>query len=150
MFKINDNVKINNMNLTGKIIRIKQKDNINLYTVHTTNNSNIIISESNLSYYIPNNTKNKVSINYSINNTTYTNELMIRHQTVEVALENLDRFISQSICNKEKRIKIIHGRNGGILRKAVHNYLKQSPFVQKFELGDHFEGSYGVTIAYLK
>ena len=43
MFKINDNVKINNMNLTGKIIRIKQKDNINLYTVNTTKNTNIII-----------------------------------------------------------------------------------------------------------
>lgn len=151
MFKIDDNVKINNTNLIGKIIRIKKTNNSILYTVKI-NNSNIIIDEENLSYCSLNKktSKPKVTITYSLNNTNYTNEIMLRHQTVEVALENLEKFISQAICNKEKRIKIIHGRNGGILRNAVHDYLEKSPYIDKYELGQYYEGSYGVTIAYLK
>ena len=75
---------------------------------------------------------------------------MIRHQTVIEAIENVDRFISSAIINKEKRIRIIHGRHGGILRDAVHEYLKNSPYVDTYKLADEYEGSIGVTIVYLK
>lgn len=156
MFKINDNVKINNTNLIGKITRIKKTNKSTLYTVSISgNNSNIIVEEEKLSHYNVSNTTNKnskrsVTITSSTYNSNYTNEIMLRHQTVEEALENLERFISESICNKEKRIRIIHGRHGGILRNAVHEYLKNSPYIDKFELGNYYEGSIGVTIAYLK
>lgn len=156
MFKINDNVKINNTNLIGKVTRIKKNNVSTLYTVCiNNNNSSIIVNEENLSLYKSNNvtnvnTKNNVTVNYTTQNPNYTNEIMLRHQTVEEALENLDRFISSSICNKEKRVRIIHGRHGGILRNAVHKYLRNSPYVDKFELGSYYEGSIGVTIAYLK
>ena len=163
MFNINDNVKINNTNLTGKITRIKKKSNSTLYTVNV-NNTNITLEEEKLSYYNTNknnfdntkrnnnssNNNNNITITYTSSNKNFVNEIMIRHQTVEVALENLERFISQAILNKEKRIKIIHGRHGGILRNAVHKYLAQSPYIEKYNLGDYYEGSIGVTIAYLK
>lgn len=159
MFKINDFVKINSTHLSGKITRIKESKNEKLYTVTTSNNSNIIVSEKNLTLdtqkKVSNSnsnrsTTNNVTIKYSFDNTSFSNEIMLRHQTVEVALENLDKFISQALCNKEKRIRIIHGRHGGILRNAVHEYLEKSPFVEKYELGQYYEGSIGVTVAYLK
>lgn len=154
MFNINDIVKINGTNTSGKITRIKKSSTSTLYTVNI-NNSNIIVEENQIKL---NNKKekencdnnNKVTITYNLDTEDFTNEIMLRHQTVEVALENLDKFISQAICNKEKRVKIIHGRHGGILRNAVHDYLKNSPYIESFKLGDYYEGSIGVTIAYLK
>lgn len=151
MFNINDTVKINNTNLIGKIIRIKKTNKSILYTI-IINNSTIIVEEDKLSHYKINisNSKPKININYTFDTSTFSNEIMLRHQTVEVAIDNLDKFISQAICNKEKRVKIIHGRQGCILRNAVHEYLQKSPYIDKYELGSYYEGSYGVTIAYLK
>ena len=77
-------------------------------------------------------------------------EIMIRHQTVDEALENLDKFIDNAICNNVKIVKIIHGKRGGILRKEVHKYLENNPYVKEHRLGGYYEGSYGVTIAFLK
>lgn len=75
---------------------------------------------------------------------------MIRHQTVDEALENLEKFIDNAICNNVKIVKIIHGKNGGILRREVHKFLDNSPYVKEHRLGGYYEGSYGVTIAFLK
>ena len=154
MFNINDIVKINGTNTSGKITRIKKTSTSTLYTVNI-NNSNIIVEEKQIKLDNKKQNENydnnnKVTITYNLDTEGFTNEIMLRHQTVEVALENLDKFISQAICNKEKRVKIIHGRHGGILRNAVHDYLKNSPYIESFKLGDYYEGSIGVTIAYLK
>ncbi len=85
--------------------------------------------------------------------TTYSkpkDEIMIRHQTVQEAIENVDKFIDNAICNNLKIVKIIHGKKGGILRKEVHKYLENNPNVKEHRLGGYYEGSYGVTIVFLK
>lgn len=153
MLNTNDTVKFVTNNKIGKIIRISNNKQNKKYTIELDNNSKIQACEDdielieNINY---NDNKNKVTLNYSFSNTSFENEIMIRHQTVLEAIENVDRFISSCIINKEKRIKIIHGRHGGILRDAVHEYLKNSPFVESFKLADEYEGSIGVTIVYLK
>lgn len=149
MFHINDTVRLLNSNKIGKITRIS---NNKKYIVELENNSKIQVLESDIELVlnVTKNKRSKVSINYSLSNTTFNNEIMIRHQTVIEAIENVDRFISSAIINKEKRIKIIHGRHGGILRESVHEYLKNSPYVDNFKLADEYEGSIGATIVYLK
>lgn len=89
-------------------------------------------------------------ISISLNTNSVSNEIMLRHKTKEDALECLDRFISDSLSHGIPVIKIIHGKNGGIIRNAVHNYLKSSPFVSSYRLGYYYEGSLGVTIATLQ
>ena len=155
MYNIGSTVAINNTNLIGKIERIKQTKNDILYTINILNNSSkITVDENNITLLNEkiNDVKknNNITINYQFNNTNFINELMIRHQTVEIALENLEQFISKAICNKEKRIRIIHGRHGGILREAVHKYLDTCPYIKSYKLAEYYEGSYGVTVAYLK
>ena len=59
---------------------------------------------------------------------------------------NVENFITEAINLDIKNIKIIHGRNGGVLRKAVHEYLKHNKNVESYRLGNYYEGSYGVTI----
>lgn len=152
MFKINDIVKLKNSNITGKIIRIANNNKGENYTIELNNNTKMKISDGNIELLNVSDKikKNSIKINYTPTNTAFENEIMIRHQTVIEAIENVDRFISSAIINKEKRIKIIHGRHGGILRNAVHEYLKNSPYVDCFKLANEYEGSIGATIVYLK
>ena len=97
----------------------------------------------------PTNISKDIKVNVQLSSPPI-DEIMIRHQTVEEALSNLDKFIDNAICNNVKIVKIIHGKNGGILRKEVHKYLENSPYVKEHRLGGYYEGSYGVTIAFLK
>jgi DNA mismatch repair protein MutS2 len=45
---------------------------------------------------------------------------------------------------------IIHGKGTGRLRDGVHEFLKQHPLIERFELAGTPEGGTGVTIAYIK
>lgn len=109
----------------------------------TTTLDNISIIQD----YIPN---TKKEINIQLENTTISNEIMLRHKTKLDALEELDKFIDNAICNKIPRVKIIHGKHGGIIRNAVHEYLDNSPYISSYNFGDYHEGGFGVTIAYIK
>lgn len=108
-----------------------------------TNICNINILED----YVPYN-QDKITISLDSSIPTPA-EIMLRHKTKEEAMYELDKFMNKVICNKLPRIKIIHGRSGGILRKAVHEYLESSPYVSSYSLGLYHEGGLGVTIAYL-
>ena len=46
-------------------------------------------------------------------------------------------------------VRIIHGKGTGLLRKAVHQRLKQLKYVKSFRLGVFGEGEDGVTIVTL-
>ena len=47
------------------------------------------------------------------------------------------------------RIRIIHGKGIGTLRKTVHALLKRDSRVLRFELAGQEEGGWGATIAWL-
>ena len=148
MFNINDYVHISNLNITGYITKIC--DNNMCYV--KSNDKTIYTNISNLKKIDKdiNSVKNNIEITFKTNNTEFIPEIMLRHQHLEEAIINLDKYISDATIHHCKQIKIIHGRHGGVLRNGVHDYLKKSPFVKEFHLGDYYEGSYGVTIAYLK
>ena len=117
------------------------------------NNKNVTIDEESIEK-TNNEYTNKKIYNVTNSNYTYENtfipEITIRHQTLDIAMYNVENFINEAIANNAKVVKIIHGRNGGILRKAVHEYLKHNKNVDSFRLGNYYEGSYGVTIIQLK
>lgn len=151
MFDKNSFVKIKGTNVYGIVISknnnkciIKVKDK----TV-TSNIDNLELVDKEEVYKktdIP-----SPSINITLNSDKeFIPEIMLRHQTLSEAIDNLDRFIDKAILNKASYIKIIHGKNGGTLRKGVINYLENSEFIESFRLGYAHEGSYGVTIAKLK
>lgn len=77
-------------------------------------------------------------------------EIMLRHKLKEEAIWELDKYIDQAIVAHIPRVRIIHGKHGGTLRKAVHEYLSTNPFVKEYFIADYNEGGYGVTIAILK
>lgn len=47
------------------------------------------------------------------------------------------------------RVRIIHGKGRGVLRRRVHAILERDPTVQRFHLAGADASSWGATIAYL-
>jgi len=77
-------------------------------------------------------------------------ELDLRGMNVEEALPYIGKFIDDSKMAKLNSVTIIHGKGTGILRKAVHNSLKNDNHgIKSFRLGLYGEGENGVTIVYL-
>jgi DNA mismatch repair protein MutS2 len=77
---------------------------------------------------------------------TSRNTVDIRGSRVADAEPVLDKAIAQA---QDGAIWIIHGIGTGKLRQGVHEYLKQHPQIQRYELAEQNEGGAGVTIAYL-
>lgn len=145
MYTIGDYVKVTNSNITGKIVNISKQ-----YITILANDKIVKLKKEQIEKIKePTNISKDIKVNIQLSSPPI-DEIMIRHQTVEEALSNLDKFIDNAICNNVKIVKIIHGKNGGILRKEVHKYLENSPYVKEHRLGGYYEGSYGVTIAFLK
>lgn len=47
------------------------------------------------------------------------------------------------------RVKVVHGKGTGTLRKTVHEQLAKHPLVKSYRLGKYGEGGTGVTIVEL-
>lgn len=77
-------------------------------------------------------------------------ELDIRGMTADEGIMELDGFIDSCIMGGLKIITVIHGKGTGVLREAVHRYLKSSKFVKSYRLGVYGEGEAGVTVVELK
>lgn len=146
MYIIGNYVEVKNSNIKGRIVKLSKQ-----YATILSNDKfvKVNITDLNKIENINTNSDNNVSVSVKISSPAI-DEIMIRHQTVAEALENLEKFIDNALCNNVKIVKIIHGKNGGILRREVHKYLENSPYVKEHRLGGYYEGSYGVTIAFLK
>lgn len=92
----------------------------------------------------------KISVNTKLMAQKISPEIMLRHMRVEEALYELDKYINDAILANLTTIRIVHGKGEGILRKAVHEYLKNHPNIKSYRLGEYGEGDLGVTIAELK
>ena len=150
MFNIGDKVRIKDCLNYGIIKNIKNND---VYYIDI-NGKNVMVKENmieKINKDIVENTCNikKNNTNYNFEN-SFVPEIMIRHQTLDIAMYNVENFINDAILNNVKDIKIIHGRSGGILRNAVHEYLKHNKNVESFRLGGYYEGNNGVTLVKLK
>lgn len=79
-----------------------------------------------------------------------TSEIDIRGMNCDEAIMDLDRYIDNSLIAGIGTITIIHGKGTGVLRKAVHDYLRRHKNVQTYRLGVFGEGENGVTVVELK
>ena len=66
------------------------------------------------------------------------------------AIIKLDKYLDDAFLSHISPVRIVHGKGSGILRNAVHNYLKRQKHVKSFRLGSFGEGDYGVTIVEFK
>ncbi len=80
---------------------------------------------------------------------TLSQEVVVRQMTVEEALERVKKHIDDAILGGLNSVTVIHGRGEGILRRAIREYLDESPYVKGWRSADPREGGDGVTVVSL-
>ncbi len=88
----------------------------------------------------------KISIAKPLNIDAVSTELKVIGQTSEECLYNLEYFLDKALMSGLSEVRIVHGVGAGILRRAIHEYLKGHRGVKSFRLGRYGEGDNGVTI----
>lgn len=77
-------------------------------------------------------------------------EIDLRGKMAEEALEELDRYMEDANLVGLDKIRIIHGKGTGALRKAIRSYLSDHDYVARYNDGAREEGGHGVTVVELK
>ena len=77
-------------------------------------------------------------------------ELNVIGSTVDEALGRLAKFLDESTVTDLRELRIVHGHGTGQLRRAVAEFLKNHPLVERYETAPQNQGGGGATIAYLK
>ncbi len=81
---------------------------------------------------------------------TATTEINLIGKTTDEAINELDKYLDDAYLAHLSSVRIVHGKGTGVLRKAVHEYLRRQKHVAEYHLGAYGEGDSGVTIATFK
>ncbi|RLC78434.1 MAG: endonuclease MutS2, partial [Chloroflexi bacterium] len=76
-------------------------------------------------------------------------ELHLRGKRVEEALILLDDYLDKAFLAGLDKVRIIHGKGTGALRRAIREHLAEHPLVASFYPAPLYEGGEGVTIVKL-
>lgn len=145
---INDYVRADDFNVTGKVIRVKGEN----VTLLTDQGLNLSVKASSLTKIKASKKENKPK--------TYVSSFKLDKKVslecnivgfrVEEGLREVDQYLSDCIAARYSEVRIIHGSGTGVLRSAVHDYLKKRKDIKSFRLGGLGEGGVGATVVYLK
>jgi DNA mismatch repair protein MutS2 len=89
--------------------------------------------------------KVKMAKSYSV-----SAEINLIGMTSDEAIVELDKYLDDAYLAHISPVRVVHGKGSGILRKAVHQYLRRQKHVASYRLGEYGEGDAGVTIVDLK
>ncbi|MBR2289918.1 MAG: Smr/MutS family protein, partial [Clostridia bacterium] len=93
----------------------------------------------------------KVAVNSYVKSKaqTISSEINLLGNTVDEAIETLDKYLDDAYLSGVGQVRIVHGKGSGALRNGIHQYLKKHPHVKSYRLGVYGEGDSGVTIVEL-
>ncbi len=72
-------------------------------------------------------------------------ELDLHRLTVDEALPKLDEFLHAAYQAGLYRVRVVHGKGTGILRREVGRHLVNHPLVRSHGLADRHHGGIGAT-----
>ncbi len=119
-----------------------QKDSVknkNMINNHYNNHASNIVNTNSGKVHVNNNKAQTVSA-----------EINLLGETVDSAIEILDKYFDNCKMANLKQVRVVHGKGTGKLRQGIHAYLKKSKYVDSFNIAGYGEGDYGVTIVNLK
>lgn len=153
--RIGDSVKVLSMNLKGTVsTKPDAKGNLFVQMGILRSQVNIKdlekISDEQTDKYVKtprsgSGSKVKMAKSYSI-----SSEVNLIGKTVDEAMVELDKYLDDAYLAHLSPVRIVHGKGSGILRKAVHQYLRRQKHVASYRLGEYGEGDSGVTIVDFK
>lgn len=134
---LEDPDKSGNVQLQAGILKTR----VNIKDLKLKDNSPQIISDGH---------KAKAST-YSVQrNTMFKDEIDLRGMTGDEAWLAVDKYIDEANIIGIQRVRLIHGKGTGALKKALWQFLKGDKRIASFRIGQYGEGDGGVTIVDLK
>lgn len=132
---------------SGTIIRQK-KNNLWLVSIGgikiTARKSDLFLCEKKQSH------KNSINVEFHKKNTPApTFELRLLGMRLDEARKQLEQYIDNACIYNFKEFAIIHGKGNGVLQNMVHEYLRNLPFVLRFDFARPEHGGTGKTIVYI-
>lgn len=143
-FKIGEIVKLKLTSQNAKILALKNQ------------NVELLINNKTMKTTIDNITKtpNKETVikkySHNFNIIKKPKELNVVGKNSEDALNEVSLYIDRLLLAKVKMGHIIHGVGQGILKKNIHIFLKNSPYIKEFKTSDFSNGGFGATDIFLK
>lgn len=61
----------------------------------------------------------------------------------------VEAYIEEAQAAGLRRVRLVHGKGRGHLRRTVHKSLERHPLVESFSQAGELEGSWGATIAFI-
>ncbi|HLK87288.1 MAG TPA: endonuclease MutS2 [Candidatus Binataceae bacterium] len=65
------------------------------------------------------------------------------------ALRRLEEFLDQAYLRNQPEVRVVHGIGSGALKKAVHDYLRDSRYCSGFRQAEPHQGGAGATVVQL-
>jgi dsDNA-specific endonuclease/ATPase MutS2 len=79
-----------------------------------------------------------------------TDELDLHHFLPREVADLVTEYVHAAHAAGMRRVRIIHGKGTGALRRTVHAALERHPLVAGFRLGDQASGTWGATLVELR
>ncbi len=77
-------------------------------------------------------------------------ELNVIGRTVDEATSELERYLDRAFLAGLPRVRVIHGHGMGVLRRALREFLRSHPHVEKIAEAPQNEGGAGATLVELR
>ena len=153
--QVNDKVMIKDLNQQVTVLSLPDKNDalyIQMGMIKTK------VKKNKLAVYNPQLAKKvhlplgalKKDTTFSVRRLDVSNELDLRGERVEEALDNLEVYLDKASLANLSPVYIIHGHGTGALKSAVRDFLSTSPYVAKFRVGEDTEGGDGVSVVEIK
>ncbi|MBQ2644806.1 Smr/MutS family protein, partial [bacterium] len=84
------------------------------------------------------------SFSFKKQDVSYT--LDLRGYRYEEAMREIENYLDKACLARLPYAIIIHGHGTGVLKKAIREYLSDSPYVTKYRPGEEAEGGDGVSV----
>lgn len=141
---IGDCVQIKGISDSGTIINIDRKLKnviVEIDGKKITTRINDLMKSNN-----HNNKSQKKNVIHTKIKPLQSQRLDIRGKRVDEAIIELDKFLDKAILSNLKSVDILHGKGTGALQQAIHEYLSNIKFVEKFDFAPIDQGGAGITI----
>lgn len=153
--QVNDKVMIKDLNQQVTVLSLPDKNDalyIQMGMIKTK------VKKNKLAVYNPQLAKKvhlplgalKKDTTFSVRRMDVSNELDLRGERVEEALDELEAYLDKANLANLSPVYIIHGHGTGALKSAVRDFLSTSPYVAKFRVGEDTEGGDGVSVVDIK
>ena len=155
--RIGDSVKVLSMNLKGTVSTLPDargnlavqmgilRSQVNIKDLEKLEDEPVSYKAKPSSGSRTGGSKVKMAKSYSI-----SAEINLIGMTSDEAIVELDKYLDDAYLAHLSPVRIVHGKGSGVLRKAVHQYLRRQTHVASYRLGEYGEGDAGVTIVEFK